>query len=51
MEATRGEAKRTRKIKVKQDCTEEEWDEELKSNSPLFSVVFQEFVSCPTVPK
>lgn len=36
------------------DCTEEEWDEELKSIYLLFFCsffVFQEFISCPTVQK
>lgn len=53
MEASRGEAKkRTRKTKdYIRDGSDEEQDEELKSNYLLLLFVFQEFISCPTAHK
>lgn len=53
MEASRGEAKRrTRKTKIDiRDGSDEEQDEEFKSNYLLLLFVFQAFISCPTAHK
>lgn len=53
MEASRGEAqRRTRKTKIYiRDGSDEEQDEEFKSNYLLLLFVFRAFTSCPTAPK
>lgn len=53
MEASRGEAqRRTRKTKIDiRDGSDEEQDEEFKSNYLLLLFVFRAFTSCPTAPK